>query len=191
VAHAASRAPSVADARSKNFAVVGHSYFRGAWLTPFARTTGLGASFNTPRVYDGIAYLAGYASPPALFGVLIADVHDPAAIKPLAFIPCNAGTRCPYLRVNAARHILVFDNDTNRDNPRQPAAGQRAQARFSFYDISNPRSPKPLGFFSTTVGGATHGFDIDGRARMIFPPRPPNPFWDAREINKARRAAMR
>src|SRR5437870_3373157 len=55
--------------RSLNFEVVGHSYFKGPWLTPFARQHGLGAGFNTPRVYDGIAYLAGYNGPPTLFGV--------------------------------------------------------------------------------------------------------------------------
>ena len=44
---------------SKNFEVVGHSYFKGPWLTPFAQQHGFGAGLNTPRVYDGIAYLAG------------------------------------------------------------------------------------------------------------------------------------
>jgi len=78
---------------SKNFEVVGHSYFKGPWLTPFAQQHGFGASFNTPRVYDGIAYLAGYNSPPLLFGVLIADVSNPQDMKPLSFVPCNPGPR--------------------------------------------------------------------------------------------------
>src|SRR5437588_1265031 len=123
--------------RSKNFEVVGHSYFKGPWLTPFAQQTGIGAGFNTPRVYNGTAYLAGYASPPTLFGVLIADVHDPTNMKPLTFVPCNPGTRCPYVRVNPRRHILVVSNDRNRDNPNQPPAGQPARAGLTFYDISN------------------------------------------------------
>ena len=37
--------------RSKNFELVGHSYFKGPWLTPFARQNGLGAGFNTARVH--------------------------------------------------------------------------------------------------------------------------------------------
>ena len=149
--------------RSKNFEVVGHSYLKGPWLSPFAQTTGLGAGFNTPRVSDGFAYLAGYASPSTLYGVLIADVHDPANVKPVSFIPCKPGTRCPYVRVNAKRHILVATHDTNRDNPRQPPAGQAAQAGVGFYDISNPRQPKGLGFLVTRENGATHGFEIDDR----------------------------
>ena len=51
----------------------------------------IGSGFNTVRVYDGIAYLGGYNSPPTLFGILIADVRDPKNIKPLSFIPCNPG----------------------------------------------------------------------------------------------------
>jgi hypothetical protein len=54
--------------RSLNFEVVGHSYFKGPWLTPFAKEHGLGAGFNGVRVYDGIAYLGGYNGPPTVFG---------------------------------------------------------------------------------------------------------------------------
>jgi hypothetical protein len=64
--------------------------------------------FNTPRVYDGIAYLAGYTSPATLFGVLIADGRNPTKIKPLSFIPCHPGTSCTYLRVNPKRKIRDF-----------------------------------------------------------------------------------
>ena len=149
--------------RSRNFEVVGHSYLKGPWLAPFAQQTGIGAGFNTPRVYSGIAYLAGYASPITLFAILIADVHDPANMKVLSIIPCKPGTRCPYLRVNMNRHILVATHDTNRDNPRQPPAGQPVQAGVGFYDISNPGQPKGLGFLVTRENGATHGFEIDDR----------------------------
>ena len=149
--------------RSKNVQVVGHSYFKGAWLSPFAKSTGLGAGFNSLRVRNGIAYLAGYASPATLFGVIVADVHDPASMAPLAVIPCKPGTRCPYLRVNYSRHILVVGHDTNGDNPNKPPAEQAAQAGIGFYDISNPRAPKGLGFLVTRENGATHGFDIDDR----------------------------
>lgn len=149
--------------RAKNFQVVGHAYFKGPWLTPLAQAGGLGAGFNTPRVYEGIAYLAGYASPSTFYGMLIADVRDPASMKPMTVIPCKPGTRCPYLRVNVRRHILVATHDTNRDNPRQPAPGDKAQAGVGFYDISDPRHPRGLGFLVTRENGATHGFDIDDR----------------------------
>src|SRR5207244_3433490 len=72
-----------------NFEIVGHSYLRGPWLAPGAR----GAGINTPRVYNGIAYLSGYNSPPTMFGTLIVDVHDPRNLEPLAFLPGNVGTR--------------------------------------------------------------------------------------------------
>ena len=39
--------------RSRNFEVVGHSYFKGPWLTPYAQQNGLGAGFNSLRVKDG------------------------------------------------------------------------------------------------------------------------------------------
>jgi hypothetical protein len=146
---------------SKNFEVVGHSYFKGPWLTPFAQQHGFGASFNTPRVYNGIAYLAGYNSPPLLFGVLIADVHDPKNMQPLSFIPCNPGTRCPYIRVNTSRKILVGTHDTNNANP-TPAVGP-ARAGVGFYDISDPKHPVELGFYQSLPNGTTHGLEIDDR----------------------------
>ena len=150
-------------ARSKNFEVVGHDYFKGEWLTPAARERGMGCGFNTLRVSKGVGYFAGYDDPPTCFGVVIADVSDPQAMKALSFIPCNPGTRCNYLRLNTRRQILVVGMDTNRANPRQPTGGPAAQAGFGFYDVSNPRAPRPLGFFLTVPAGATHGFDLDDR----------------------------
>lgn len=147
--------------RSKNFEVVGHSYFKGPWLTPFAQASGLGAGFNTPRVHNGIAYLGGYNSPPTLFGILIADVSDPTNMEVLSFIACNPGTRCPYVRVNTNRQILVGTHDRSRDNPTQPLPGRAVQAGVTFHDVSDPRNPKFLGFFLTRANGAAHGFDID------------------------------
>src|SRR5947208_12650290 len=99
----------------KNFDVVGHNYFKGPWLSPSAQANGQGAGFNTPRVYDGIAYLGGY--PPTLFGVLIANVSDPKNMQVLSFVPCNPGTRCNYIRVNPNKKILVGTHDTNSANP--------------------------------------------------------------------------
>jgi len=149
--------------RSKNFEVLGQSYFKGPWLTPFAQANGLGAGFNTPRVHQGIGYLAGYNGPPTLFGVLIADVNDPRDMRPLSFIPCNPGTRCPYIRVNTDRKILVGTHDRNAANPTQPPAGQPVQAGVSFHDVSNPLNPQPLSFFLTANNGSTHGLEIDDR----------------------------
>ncbi len=147
--------------RSKNFKVLGHSYFKGPWLTPSAQFNGLGAGLQTPRVHNGIAYVGGY--PPTLFGVLIADVSDPRDMQVLSFIPCNPGTRCNYLRVNNNKKILVGTQDTSSANPIQPPAGQPVQAGVTFYDISNPSNPRPLGFFLTRPNGGTHGFEIDDR----------------------------
>jgi len=115
-------AQTIAFSQSKNFQVLGHSYFKGPWLTPSAQAAGLGAGLQTPRVHNGIAYLGGY--PPTLFGVLVADVKNPRAMRVLSFIPCNAGTRCNYLRVNNDRNILVGAQDTNNANPNEPPAGQ-------------------------------------------------------------------
>ncbi len=151
---------TIAFSRSQNFEVVGHSYFKGPWLTPFAQANGLGAGFNTPRVYNGIGYLGGYNSPATLFGVLIADVSNPQDMKVLSFIPCNPGARCPYIRVNTNRHILVGTQDTS-NNPIRPPNGQPVQAGVSFYDVSDPRHPTQLGFFETRPNGGAHGFEID------------------------------
>jgi hypothetical protein len=98
---------------SRNFKVVGHSYLKGPWLTEFGQENGLGGGFNGVRVYDGIGYFGGYNSPPTVFGVVIADVSDPKNIEPLSFVPCNPGTRCPYLRVNNEEKILVMAHDEN------------------------------------------------------------------------------
>ena len=112
--------------RSRNFEVVGHSYFKGPWLTPYAQQNGLGAGFNSLRVKDGIGYFAGYNTPPTLFGTIIADVSDPSDMEPLAFVPCNPGTRCPYIRLNEERRILIGTQDTSGSNPVQPPAGESA-----------------------------------------------------------------
>jgi len=149
--------------RRKNFEVVGHSYFKGPWLTPFAQQNGLGAGFNTPRVHKGIAYLGGYNGPPTLFGVLIANVSDPTNMQPLSFIPCNPGTRCPYIRLNTSKKILVGTHDRNAANPMQPPAGQLVQAGVTLHDVSDPTNPQLLSFFLTANNGATHGFEIDDR----------------------------
>ncbi|HZC13707.1 MAG TPA: hypothetical protein VE270_06775 [Thermoleophilaceae bacterium] len=148
---------------SKRLKVLGHSYLKGDWLTPIARREGLGAGLNGVRVHEGIAYLAGYDTPPTMFGVLIADVRNPRRIRPLSFIPCNPGARCAYLRLNAERKILVVGHDQSASNPRQPPAGQPVRAGFGFYDVSDPRRPRQLGFLQTAANGKTHGFDIDGR----------------------------
>src|SRR5262249_5306098 len=97
---------------AKNFELIGQSYFKIPERTPWAKGQGrpgteLGSGFNGVRVYDGIAYLGGFNSPPTLFGIVIADVRDPRNIKPLSFIPCNPGTRCNYLRVNREKKILI------------------------------------------------------------------------------------
>ncbi|MGH8733752.1 MAG: hypothetical protein ACREVB_08730, partial [Burkholderiales bacterium] len=76
---------------TKGFEIVGHSYFKVEQRTPYAKAQGrsgpeLGSGFNTVRVYDGIAYAAGYNSPSTLFGTLIIDVRDPRDMKVLSFI---------------------------------------------------------------------------------------------------------
>ena len=148
---------------AQNFEVVGHSYLKGPWLTDAARQFGLGAGFNTLRVHDGIAYLAGYNTPATLFGTLIVDVHDPKHMRPLSFIPCNPGARCAYLRLNTQRDILVVGNDVSGSNPNKPPAGEPVQSGLSFYDVSDPANPQQLGFLLTEENGATHGLAIDDR----------------------------
>jgi hypothetical protein len=156
-------------APAKNFELLGQSYFKIPERTAWAKGQGragpeVGSGFNTVRVYDGIAYLAGYNAPPTLFGIVIADVRDPRNIKPLSFIPCNPGTRCSYLRVNRAKKILVFSHDYDvRDNPTKPPEGQKTKSGVSFYDVSDPSKPKELAFVPAAPDGKTDGLDIDDR----------------------------
>lgn len=152
----------------KNFELLGQSYFKVPQRTDWAKALGrplqeVGSGFNTVRVYDGIAYLAGYNNPPTLFGVVIADVRDPKNMKPLSFIPCNPGTRCNYLRVNQKKKILIFNHDNDRGNPTRPAAGEKAKAGVSFYDVSDPAKPKELAFIPFAPDGSGHGLDADDR----------------------------
>ena len=152
---------------TQNFEVLGHSYFKIPERTAWAKAEGrpgaeVGAGFNTVRVHDGIAYLAGYNFPGTIFGVVIADVRDPANIKPLSFIPCNPGGRCTYLRVNPEKKVLVFGHDSDKDNPNKVKAGEPAKIGWSFYDVSEPAKPKELAFIPASPGGKTHGMDIDG-----------------------------
>ena len=153
----------------KDFELVGQSYFKVPERTDFAKAAGraggeVGSGFNTVRVYDGIAYLAGYNSPPTLFGVLIADVHDPKNMKALSFIPCNPGIRCNYLRVNREKKILIFSHDNDaRVSPVKPPPGEKTKSGVSFYDVSDPRKPKELAFIPLAPDGKAHGLDIDDR----------------------------
>jgi hypothetical protein len=158
---------TIAYSRSLNFRVVGHSYLRGRHLTRAAQANGAGAGLNSVFVHDGIAYLSSYSDPPTLFGNLIVDVRNPNRMRVLSFVPCEPGARCTYQRVNTNRSILVSGASPGMPNaidanPIQPPGGpSHARAGFSFTDVSNPRRPRPLGFFLTKVGGATHDFAID------------------------------
>jgi hypothetical protein len=148
---------------AKNFEVVGHSYLKVPQRTDYAKANGLGAGTSSIAVYDGIAYVAGYSYPPTLFGVLTVDVRDPANMKVLGFIPCNAGTRCPYLRVDRERKLLIFGNDPDATNPTAPPSGAKPRAGWSFVDVSNPRRLREVGFVPVPDGATTHGMEIDGR----------------------------
>jgi len=147
--------------RSRNFEVVGHSYLKSPHLTAAAQAEGVGAGFNTPRVYDGIAYLGGYNSPPTLFGILIADVRDPKDMKILSFIPCKPGTRCGYVRVNNHKKILVFGNSPHPANPDQPPPGVPPDSGWSFWNVADPEHPVELRYLPGAPGSTTHGFEID------------------------------
>jgi hypothetical protein len=143
-----------AQSQAQNFEILGHSYFQGQHLA----SGSFGAGINTPRVSKGIAYLAGY--PPTVFVVIIADVHDPANMKQLAFIPGNPGTRTAYLRVNPTKSILVVGYGANFANP-IPARGT-PKGGWAFYDVKDPSNPVKLGEF-VVPQGQTHGFEIDDR----------------------------
>ncbi|MFZ0009964.1 MAG: hypothetical protein WAK94_17145 [Steroidobacteraceae bacterium] len=178
--------------KAYNYEVVGHTYFHGfeKYETPAAIAAGQGAGFNTPRIYDGIGYFGGAG----FYAVIIADVHDPANIVPLAAVPCDPGTRCLYIRVDPVHHILVIPMDATTggaSNPIQPPGGctlsgtgpgvvcAQAVSGVAFYDVSNPRKPVRLSFVQTgnwspsgLVAGAqtaraTHGLDLDGRYAYV------------------------
>jgi hypothetical protein len=156
---------------AENFEVLGHEYFKIPERSEWARAVGregkeVGSGLSMVKVYDGIAYIGGYNSPPTLFGVLIADVRDPLNMKELAFIPCKANTRCPYVDIDPKRKLLVFGNDTFRDprKGRQLTPEQmQAEAGWSFYDVSDPAKPRELAFLPTFKGGVVHGVTIDDR----------------------------
>jgi hypothetical protein len=153
---------------ARNFELLGQSYFKVPERTDWAKGIGragpeIGSGFNTVRVYDGIAYLAGYNAPLTIFGIVIADVRDPRNMRQLSFIPCNPGTRCGYLRVNREKKILAFNHDTGGGNPIRPPAGQRAKAGVSLYDVSDPRKPRELAFIPLAPDGQAHGLDMDDR----------------------------
>jgi hypothetical protein len=139
-----------------NFEIVGHSYFRGPWLAPGSP----GGGFNTPRVCGQIGFFAGYN--PTVFGVLIADVSDPAHMQPLSFIPGNPGTRNAYLRVDCDRQILAFGHSFSNQNPDQPPEGQPIRSGITFHDVSEPSNPVLLGEWNN-AGRLTHGIDMDSR----------------------------
>ncbi len=148
----------------KGFEIVGHSYFKIGERTRWAKAEGrpkgeTGAAFDSVRVHDGIAYLGGSTVLPILFHVLVADVRDPENMKPLTTLPCRPGTNCGLLRVDNARKILVVGNDTDPRNPNRKASG--SEPGWAFFDIADPRAPKPLAFAAMAPGSEAHGMDLD------------------------------
>jgi hypothetical protein len=140
----------------RNFEIVGHSYFRGPWLVPGAA----GAGFNTVRICGSIAYMAGYN--PTLFGALIVDVSNPAAMEPLSFIPGNPGTRNAYLRVDCDRKIVALGQSASPANPNKPTGGAPVRSGVTFHDVSDPRRPVKVGEWNN-AGRLTHGMEMDNR----------------------------
>jgi hypothetical protein len=141
----------------QNLEVLGHSYLRGPWLAPGVQGSGI----NTMRVCNGTAFLSGY--PPTTFGTLIVDVRNPASMEVLSFIPGNPGTRNAYMRVNCDKKILAVGEDTNSQNPNQPAPGEKAVSGVNFYDVSDPTNPVLLSQWTNNAGGATHGMEMDDK----------------------------
>ena len=141
----------------KNFEVLGHNYFRGPWLAPGMQ----GAGINTMRICGNTAYLSGY--PPSTFGTLVVDVTSPTDMRVLSFIPGHPGTRNAYLRVNCDKNILAVGEDSNAQNPSQPAAGEKAQSGVAFYDVADPTNPIEVGDFANNPGGSSHGMEMDDR----------------------------
>jgi hypothetical protein len=142
----------------KNFEIVGHSYFRGPWVTPGAAGTGV----NTMRICGNIAYLAGYTPPNTVFGALLVDVSDPANMQVLSFIPANPGTRSAYLRAECGRKVLAIGHSAWPENPNKPPAGEAPKTGVTFHDVSDPRKPEKLGEWNN-AGGATHGMEMDDK----------------------------
>src|SRR5262249_34569701 len=130
----------------KNFEIVGHSYFRGAWLVPGAP----GAGFNTMRICDTIRYFAGYN--PTLFRALIVAVGNPAAMEPLSFIAGNPGTRNAYLRVDCDRKILALGHSASPENPNKPTGGAAVKSGVTLHDVSDPRRPVKVAEWNNTGG---------------------------------------
>jgi len=141
----------------QNFEVLGHTYLRGQWLAPGSQ----GAGINTMRVCNGTAFLSGY--PPTTFGALIVDVRNPGSMEVLSFVAGNPGTRNAYLRVNCDKKIMAVGQDTNAQNPNQPAPGEKAVSGVNFYDVSDPSNPLLLSQWKNNAAGATHGMEMDDR----------------------------
>src|SRR5262245_54538310 len=141
--------------RVKNFEIVGHSYFRGPWMVPGAP----GSGFNTMRICGTTAYIGGYN--PTVFGALIVDVSNPAAMEPLSVIAGNPGTRNAYLRVDCDRKILALGHSASPENPNK-AVGGVVKSGVTFHDVSDPRRPVKLGEYNNP-GDFTHGMEMDNR----------------------------
>jgi len=140
--------------RVSNFEIVGHSYFKGPWVAPVGRGSGI----NTLRICGNVAYLGGYN--PTVFGTLLVDISDPTNMQPLSFIAGNPGTRNAYLRVNCDRKILAVGHSESPENPNKPPDGQSVVSGVSFHDVSDPRNPVLLSFWANQ-GGRTHGMEMD------------------------------
>ncbi|HLZ68991.1 MAG TPA: PA domain-containing protein [Dehalococcoidia bacterium] len=129
-------------------------------LTPLGQTDLGDSGFNgNVWVHNGFAYIGAYGSGSACpaSGVRIVDVSDPAKPTPVAAAAALPGSSQEDVRV---QHVdsPAFSGDLLAVGIQH--CGRAGQGGLALVDVSDPRHPATLSFFSTDPGIGVHELDL-------------------------------
>ncbi len=129
-------------------------------LTPLGHSDLGGSGFNgNVWVHNGFAYVGAYGSSSACpaSGVRIVDVSDPANPRPVAVAAALLGSSQEDVRV---QHLSTpaFSGDLLAVGIQH--CGRAGQGGLALVDVTDPRHPATLSFFSTDPGIGVHELDL-------------------------------
>jgi len=101
--------------------------------------------------------VVGHMGPPHATSLL--DVSEPASPRLLARIPVTPGTHSHKARLCGATLII---------NREAYGGVERGSLGLGFFDVTDPRRPREIGFFETGGGAGVHRFEADCVRKLVY-----------------------
>lgn len=137
-------------------------------LTPLGHTDLGNSGFNgNVWVHNGFAYVGAYGSSSACpaSGVRIVDVSDPANPRPVAVAAALPGSSQEDVRVRPLS-TPAFSGDLLAVGIQH--CGRAGQGGLALVDVTDPRHPATLSFFSTDPGVGVHELDLTQQGERML-----------------------